>query len=77
MNNPARLKSFDKVVTPFEEFIHEETTSGLILMVSAIFAMFLANSFLAHHYEHILHTELAISIASFELRYSLHHWINY
>ncbi len=69
-------KSFDKIVTPFEEFIHEETTSGLILMVSAIFAMFLANSFLAHHYEHILHTELAISIASFELRYSLHHWIN-
>jgi len=69
-------KSFDKLVTPLEEFIHEETTSGLILMVSAIFAMFLANSFLAHHYEHILHTELAISIASFELRYSLHHWIN-
>jgi NhaA family Na+:H+ antiporter len=69
-------KSFDKVVTPFEEFIHEETTSGLILMVSAILAMIFANSFLAHHYEHILHTELAISIGGSELRYTLHHWIN-
>jgi len=70
-------KSFDKVVTPFEEFIHEETTSGLILMVSAILAMYFANSFLAHHYEHILHTELAISISGLgELRYTLHHWIN-
>jgi NhaA family Na+:H+ antiporter len=70
-------KSFDKVVTPFEEFIHEETTSGLILMVSAILAMFFANSFLSHHYEHILHTELAFSITGLgELKYTLHHWIN-
>jgi len=69
-------KSFDKVVTPFEEFIHEETTSGLILMVSAILAMICANSLLAPYYEHILHTELAISIGASELRYTLHHWIN-
>jgi Na+:H+ antiporter, NhaA family len=69
-------KSFDKVITPFEEFIHEETTSGLILMVSAILAMIFANTFLAHHYAHILHTEMAISIGDHELRYTLHHWIN-
>ncbi len=70
-------KSFDKIVTPLEEFIHEETTSGFFLMISAILAMFFANSFLSHHYEHILHTELAISITGMgELRYTLHHWIN-
>lgn len=70
-------KSFDKVITPFEEFIHEETTSGLILMISAILALFFANSFLSHHYEHVLHAELAISITGLgELRYTLHHWIN-
>ena len=70
-------KSFDKIVTPFEEFIHEETTSGFFLMISAILAMFFANSFLSHHYEHILHTELAISITGLgELKYTLHHWIN-
>ncbi len=70
-------KSFDKIITPFEEFIHQETTSGLILMVSALLAMFFANSFLAPHYAHILHTELAISISGLgELKYTLHHWIN-
>lgn len=70
-------KSFDKIVTPFEEFIHEETTSGFILMISAILAMVLANSALAHHYEHILHTKIAFSIVGIgELRYTLHHWIN-
>jgi NhaA family Na+:H+ antiporter len=67
---------FKKVVTPFEEFIHEETTSGLLLMVCTITAMVLANSPLQHAYEHILHTELAISLADHELRYTLHHWIN-
>ena len=70
-------KSFDKIVTPFEEFIHQETTSGLLLMVSAIIAMVLANSFLYDSYAHFLHTEIAFSISGLgELRYSLHHWIN-
>jgi len=70
-------KSFDKIVTPFEEFIHQETASGLLLMLSAIIAMVLANSHLHDFYEHILHTEIAFSISGLgELRYSLHHWIN-
>lgn len=69
-------KTFDRIATPFEEFIHEETASGLVLMASTVLALFLANSFLQHHYEHLLHTELAMSLAGWELRYSLHHWIN-
>ena len=69
-------KVFDRVTTPFEEFIHEETTSGFILMICTIIAMFLANSFLRESYEHLLHTELAISIGGAELRHTLHHWIN-
>ena len=70
-------KSFDKIVTPFEEFIHQETTSGLLLIISAVTAMILANSFLLHSYEHVLHTEIVISIGGLgELRHTLHHWIN-
>jgi len=70
-------KSFDKIVTPFDEFIHQETASGMLLMISAIIAMVLANSYLHDFYEHVLHTEIAFSISGLgELRYSLHHWIN-
>ena len=69
-------KAFDQISTPFEEFIHEESASGLILMACTLVALFLANSFLHHHYEHILHTELALSIGGWELRHTLHHWIN-
>lgn len=69
-------KTFDRIATPFEEFIHEETASGIILMVCTVVALFLANSFLLHHYEHLLHTEFALSLGGWELRHTLHHWIN-
>ncbi|MGB5261404.1 MAG: Na+/H+ antiporter NhaA [Gammaproteobacteria bacterium] len=69
-------KAFEKVVTPFEDFIHKETTSGLLLMACAILAMVFANTGLHHSYEHILHTPLAISIGAWTLEHSLHHWIN-
>ncbi|MCB1760882.1 MAG: Na+/H+ antiporter NhaA [Gammaproteobacteria bacterium] len=45
-------------------------------MVSTVAALLLANSFLHGHYEHLLHTELSIGIAGWELRHTLHHWIN-
>jgi len=69
-------KVFDRVMTPFDSFIHEATTSGLILMACAVIAMFLANSTLQPWYEHVLHTELAISLAGAQISHSVHHWIN-
>ena len=69
-------KAFEKVVTPFEDFVHKETTSGLLLMACAILAMVLANTGLHHTYEHILHTPFAISLGEWRLEHSLHHWIN-
>lgn len=69
-------KSFDKILTPFEEFIHRETTSGLLLMGTAILALVLANGPLASAYEHVLHTIIGINIGSWTLEMSLHHWIN-
>jgi len=69
-------KSFDKIITPFEEFIHQQTTSGLLLMSMAVIALFLANSPLAETYLHIIHTEIGFNIGSWSLKMSLGHWIN-
>lgn len=69
-------KSFDKVLTPFEEFIHRETTSGLLLMAMAVIALIMANGPLADTYLHIIHTMVSIDIGSWSLEMSLHHWIN-
>jgi len=69
-------KSFDKIITPFEEFIHRQTTSGLLLMGMAILALILANGPLASGYAHFMHTTVSIGAGSWSLQMSLHHFIN-
>ncbi len=69
-------KSFDKILTPFDEFIHRQTTSGLLLMAMAIIALILANGPLADTYLHIIHTLIGLNIGSWTIEMSLHHWIN-
>ncbi len=69
-------RRFSKVLTPFEEFVHGQTTSGLILMASAVVALIMANSFFYETYSHILHTLVGLNIGSWKLEMSLHHWVN-
>lgn len=69
-------KSFDKILTPFEEFIHRQTTSGLLLMGTAVLALFLANGPLATAYEHLIHTVASLNVGSWKLEMTLHHWVN-
>jgi NhaA family Na+:H+ antiporter len=69
-------KKFDKLLSPFEEFIHRQTTSGLLLMATAILALFLANGGFASAYTHALHIPINFSIGQWSVEMSLHHWIN-
>jgi NhaA family Na+:H+ antiporter len=69
-------KSFDRVLTPFEEFIHRQTTSGLLLMGMAVLALVLANGPLASTYEDVLHMLVSFNFGNWALEMSLHHWIN-
>ena len=57
-------KSFDKVVSPCEEFIHHESTSGLLLMACAVLALIFANTALHDGYEHILHVPIGFSVGT-------------
>lgn len=69
-------KAFSRLLTPMEEFIRHEATSGLLLMVCAVLALVLANSPTAGFYHHLLHTPLGFQIGDWRLEKSLHHWIN-
>jgi NhaA family Na+:H+ antiporter len=69
-------RAFSRVLTPFEEFIHRQTTSGLLLMGAAVIALFLANSVYADIYQHFIHTPVSVNIGSWGLNMSLHHWVN-
>ncbi len=69
-------KTFDRVVTPFEEFIHRETTSGFLLMACALLALVAANSLYAEAYQHFVHTKIGLAVGSWEIEKTLHHWVN-
>jgi len=69
-------KSFDKILTPFEEFIHRQTTSGLLLMGTAVLALVLANGPLSSAYERLVLTPIGLAIGGWTLEMTLHHWIN-
>ncbi|MEA3353128.1 MAG: Na+/H+ antiporter NhaA [Campylobacterota bacterium] len=69
-------KAFKRIATPFEHFIHAQTTTGLVLMIMTILALLLANSPLADIYAHFFHMNIDFNVGSWELSHSLHHWIN-
>jgi len=69
-------KVWRQALTPFEEFIHDEVSSGLLLMTCAVLALVIANTGLVHYYEAILHTDISFNIGPYTMSHTLHHWIN-
>jgi NhaA family Na+:H+ antiporter len=69
-------KAFDRVLSPLDEFIHRQTTSGVLLMLCAIAALYLANSHWSESYHHLLEMRFTIGVEGFQLSKSIHHWIN-
>lgn len=69
-------RTFTRLLSPFEEFIHRQTTSGLLLMGAAVLALILANSEFGAAYQHLTHTLAGFHIGGFGLEMSLHHWVN-
>ena len=69
-------KKFKKVSTPFEHFLHAQTTTGIVLMFMTLLALILANSPFAEAYDHFFHIKIDFTIGSWKLSHTIHHWIN-
>ncbi|MGJ8691625.1 MAG: Na+/H+ antiporter NhaA [Thalassotalea sp.] len=69
-------RNLDRLLTPFEKFVRHQATSGLILMFTAFFALFLANSAWGESYRHVLHFPLSFGFGDVIIEKSLQHWIN-
>ena len=61
---------------PFKWFFKLEAASGLILLISAILALIISNSYLSEIYFETLNKYLFIGINKFGLKLSVLHWIN-
>ncbi|WP_321777540.1 Na+/H+ antiporter NhaA [Sulfurimonas sp.] len=69
-------KAFNKISTPFEHFLHAQTTTGLVLMFMTIIALLLANSPLYEIYSHFFHMKIDFNVGEWKLSHTIHHWIN-
>ena len=69
-------RTLDRLVTPFEEFIHRQTTSGMILLAMSVVAVVLANSPFRDVYLHLTHAPVAFQIGGAALQMSWLHLVN-
>lgn len=72
-----KKEPIDKVIKPIQRFILQEKAGGIVLGISVVMAMILANSSWSDNYFHVLEHKLGFifdGIPFFE--YSIHHWIN-
>ncbi|GAA5317281.1 MAG: Na+/H+ antiporter NhaA [Candidatus Pelagadaptatus aseana] len=69
-------RAFDKVISPLEEFIHRQTTSGVLLILCALIALLIANSKFAEPYHHFFKLYFTVGLENFQLSKTVHHWIN-
>ncbi len=66
----------DRLIAPFERFLHIEAASGVVLLVFAALALLLANSPVSEQFLALWKTPVEFAAGSFRLSYSLQHWIN-
>ncbi len=69
-------KAYQRIASPFEEFIHRQTTTGILLMTCAVIALIIANSPLVVPYEKLLHMKMGIFSGDWRIEHNVHSWIN-
>ncbi len=66
----------DRLIAPFERFLHIEAASGVVLLLSAALALVLANSPVSEEFLALWKTPVGFAAGSFRVSHSLQHWIN-
>ena len=66
------------LIQPFAEFFRLEAVSGIVLLMSSVVALALANSNvgIARYFPQVWDSVLAISVGGIQLSKSLSHWVN-
>ena len=66
----------ERVLAPFRQFAHAESSGGIVLLACTAVALVWANSPWAESYHHLWELEVAVAAGSFAFRSTLHHLIN-
>lgn len=66
----------EKVISPFSEFIRNQTTGSVLLILCGFAALFIANSGIAADYRQLTELRVGFIIGQHTFRMSLHDWVN-
>lgn len=69
-------RGFLKLSLPVESFINSQAIAGIMLLMSAIAAIFMVNFGWHHSYETISSLQLSITLGDWKISHSIHYWIN-
>ena len=71
-----RKEPIERLLRPFEQFMHHQSSGGVLLFLGAFAAIVLANSPWSAAYHHIWETSVGMDFGGHRLERDLHHWIN-
>jgi len=69
-------RRFEQVLSPFQRFIQDQTTSSMMLIICTLVALLIANSEFSELYDQVVEMELGLLLGGEQFAMSLHHWIN-
>ncbi len=73
---PLAQRLTERAFHTLERFLHIEAVSGILLLVAAAVALYLANSSFASSYHALWHLPITLGIGPYVSSQSLHFWIN-
>ncbi|MEJ2195047.1 MAG: Na+/H+ antiporter NhaA [Ignavibacteriaceae bacterium] len=72
-----KKEAIEKLLKPLNEFLHQEASGGILLIIFTVVALAWANSPWFESYHHLWHTNIVLAIGDLiTFDYSIHHWIN-
>src|ERR671912_343228 len=66
----------ERIVRPFQDFAHKQSSGGILLIIATVVALVWVNSPWAESYAALWHTKLTVGVGDFSLSKDLTHWIN-
>ena len=72
-----KKEPIEVLLKPINQFLHQEASGGILLMICTVIALAWANSPWSDSYHHLWHTHLVTNLGNIlNLDYTIHHWIN-